>query len=135
MPSHNKSIMNYVKTKVNKKVGRGECWDLAAEALNKTGSTWDGNYKYGKQVFVKKECIYPGDIIQFEGVVIKYYKSGVPFKEKMSHHTAIVFEVLEKGVFVLAHQNAGKFGKKVGLSNLDVKNITKGKYMIYRPVK
>lgn len=135
IPELNKEVIHFVKAKMGKKVGRGECWDLAAEALNKVEATWDGNYKYGKEVFVKSDCIFPGDIIQLEGVLIKYEKSGMPFKEKMSHHTAVIFEVPEKGVFVLAHQNTATSGKKVGLSDLDVKNITKGKYMIYRPVK
>lgn len=134
-PALNKSIVKFVKKKIGKKVGRGECWDLAAEVLNKVEATWDGLYKYGKQVYVKKECIYPGDIIQFEKVVIKYVENGVPYKEKMPHHTAVVYEVKAKGDFVLAHQNTGAFGKKVGLSSLNVDNIIRGKYMIYRPIK
>ena len=61
VPELNKKIIAFVKTKLNKKVGRGECWDLAAEALNSTQAKWDGNYVFGKEVNYKKDCVYPGD--------------------------------------------------------------------------
>ena len=53
----------------------------------------------------------------------------------MGHHTAVINEVVAQGVFVLAHQNTGTSGRKVGLSNLDLKTIIAGKYQIYRPVQ
>lgn len=134
-PVLNKQIIEFVKTKIKKKVGRGECWDLAAEALQLVSAKWDGKYKYGKEVFVEKDCIYPGDIIQFEGVIIKYTIDGIEYKEKMAHHTAIIYEVKGKGDFILAHQNTAFTGRKVGLSPLQVVNISKGKYKVYRPVK
>src|SRR5438045_4189887 len=52
-PELNKKVIEFVKTSMNKKVGAGECWDVAAEALNKAGAKWDGNYKFGKEVNYK----------------------------------------------------------------------------------
>ena len=135
VPVLNQQIVEFVNTKIKKRVGRGECWDLAFEALNSIDAQWDGKYKYGKEVFYKSECIYPGDLIQFERVKIKYEKDGVVYRGDMAHHTAIVHEVKGEGIFVLAHQNTAFSGKKVGLSDLDVKNISRGKFKIYRPIE
>ena len=134
-PELNARIIDFVNTKIKKRVGSGQCWDLAAEALRSVNASWDGMYKFGTQVDLLKDCLFPGDIIQFEGVVVKYEKDGVKWQENMSHHTAIIYEVKEKDVFTLAHQNIGTSGKKVGLTSLDLKHITKGKYTVYRPTK
>lgn len=134
-PEWNQEVIDFVNTKLKKKVGNGECWELAAQALNSFDAKWDGKYVFGKEVNYKTGCIYPGDIIQFEGVVVKYEKDGTKFMEYMTHHTAVIYEVKETGVFTLAHQNIGNWGKKVGLSPLDLKNITKGTFKIFRPEK
>ncbi|MBD80145.1 MAG: hypothetical protein CL840_14625 [Crocinitomicaceae bacterium] len=134
VPKLNQKIIEFVDSKIKKKVGRGECWDLAFEALSSTDAKWDGQYKFGKEVFYRSECIFPGDIIQFERVKIKYEKDGITYNGEMAHHTAIIYEVKEIGVYTLAHQNTAFSGRKVGLSELDVKNISKGKFKIYRPV-
>ncbi|MFZ1333710.1 MAG: hypothetical protein WAR83_16070, partial [Flavobacteriales bacterium] len=41
IPELNQHIVAYALGQEGKKVGRGECWDLAAEALNSGGATWD----------------------------------------------------------------------------------------------
>lgn len=134
VPELNRKIILQVRQQMGKKVGRGECWDLAALVLNQNGAKWDGQYVYGRRVDPEKECIYPGDLIQFEGVRIKYTQGRTVFTESMDHHTAVINEVKAKGVFILVHQNTGAHGRKVGLSDLDLKAIIKGRYMIYRPV-
>jgi hypothetical protein len=135
VPALNKEIIAFVKSKVNKKVGRGECWDLAAEALKTTEAVWDKNYKFGLEVNYKKDCVFEGDIIQFEGVMIKYKKGNTFYVEELGHHTAIIYEVKAKGEYVLAEQNTNQLGKKVGFSTLELENITKGKFKIFRPSK
>ena len=132
IPEINKQIIDFVKTKINKKVRTGQCWDLAAEALLLVNAKWDMNYKYGKEINYKKEPIYPGDIMQFENVVLNYEKDGKKFTEKMPHHTAIIFEVIDKTNYMIAHQNNGYSGKKVGISPIDISTLTKGKFKIYR---
>jgi hypothetical protein len=135
IPELNKQMVDFVKSQMGKKVARGECWDLAAQGLNKIGANWDKNYIFGKEIDVKKDCIYPGDIFQFEGVKIEYKKGNTTYWEEMEHHTAIVFKVNGKENFTMAEQNTSSLGKKVGLSELELKNILKGKYKVFRPVK
>jgi hypothetical protein len=135
IPELNQKIIEIVNQQIGKTVGRGECWDLAALVLNQNQAKWDGRYTFGRKADPEKECVFPGDLIQFEGVKIKYTRDRTVFTETMDHHTAVIYEVKAKGVYVLAHQNTGSSGRKVGLSDLDLKTIIKGKYVLYRPVK
>jgi hypothetical protein len=57
IPAMNKQIIEFVKTKIKKKIGTGECWDLAAEALKIVNAKWDMKYKFGKEIDFKKEPI------------------------------------------------------------------------------
>ena len=131
----NQQIIEFVKSKMNKKVGKGECWDLANEALTLVQAKWDGNLKFGRKVDYKMECIYPGDIIQFEKVKVKYIENKMTYQEAMAHHTAIIYEVKGTGDFILAHQNTAYTGRKIGTSSLNLMNVTGGKISIYRPEK
>lgn len=134
VPQLNQKIISLVREQIGRTVDRGECWDLAALVLNQTGAKWDGRYTFGQKVDPEKDCVYAGDIIQFEGVKIKYTKGRAVFEETMAHHTAIIIDIKSKGVYTLAHQNTGTSGRKVGLSDIDVSTIVKGKYQIFRPV-
>lgn len=131
----NKSIISFVNSKMNKKVGTGECWDLAKEALDLVKAKWDGNIQFGKVVNYKTDCIYPGDIIQFEKVKVKYVENKMTYEEVMGHHTSIIYTVNGIGNYLLAHQNTAYTGRKVGKSNLKIGNITAGTFTIFRPVK
>ena len=135
IPELNKEIINYVESVIGTQVDRGECWDLANQALTRVGADWDLEYKYGKKIDPKKDKIYPGDLIQFENVKVKYTKGNATYTEIMEHHTAIVYKVLGNGVYELAHQNTEFSGRKVGLSNLDINAVVQGKIMFYRPTK
>lgn len=131
-PNINKNIITFVNSKLNKKVGRGECWDLAAQALSSSQAKWDGRYSFGTKVDYTTECVYPGDIIQFERVVVEYTIDGSWMRDEMQHHTAIIYEVQSTGNFILAHQNYNN-KRKVVLTPLKMENIKKGKAVIYRP--
>lgn len=139
IPVLNKKIIKYVNSVKGKKVDRGECWDLANQALILINADWDRQYVYGNKLDPKKDRIFPGDLIQFKNVKIKYTE-GTPenfrtHTELMQHHTAIVYKVLSKGVYEIAHQNTGFSGRKVGISKLDLSTIIKGKTYFYRPTK
>jgi hypothetical protein len=134
VPVLNKQVVNFVKTTINQKVGRGECWDLAAAALNSVNAKWDKKYNFGREVNAEKECVFPGDIMQFEDVNVKYMMNGYFYEDIMRHHTAVVYEVKGKGDFIIAEQNTSLAGKKVALHPLDLGNITSGVYKIFRPV-
>ena len=135
VPEINRQIVGFVKTKLSQRVGRGECWDLAAQALDHAGATWDRHYGFGREVNPARECVYPGDILQFEGVMVKYQRDGYFYEELMDRHTAVVFDVKSESVFIVAEQNTSAGGKKVTLNPLDLKNVVKGRCRIFRPVQ
>jgi hypothetical protein len=134
VPVLNQEVTGFVKSKISQRVGRGECWDLAAEALNSAGAAWDKKYGFGRVVNPSAECIYPGDIIQFNGVKVKYQKGPYLYEEMMDRHTAVIYEVKSETLFTVAEQNTSAGGRKVTLNPLDLKHIVSGKVRIYRPV-
>ena len=132
----NQEILDAVKPYVGKKVDRGECWDLAKLALDKTGAKWDGYMDFGKKIDWKKDCLQPGDILQFEKVEFSGTdKDKNKYTESFYHHTALVYAVHDDGTIELIHQNAGQSGKKVGVSPLNFADMKKGTIQAYRPVK
>jgi hypothetical protein len=132
-PELNQKVIKYVNSVIGQQVDRGECWDLANQALNQNNAKWNGEYVYGKPIDPEKDEVYPGDMIQFEKVKVKYINGNVITTETMGHHTAIVYKVYGKGKYQLAHQNTGFSGRKVGLSDLNLENVIKGKMKFYRP--
>ncbi len=134
LPPLNQAILRYVDSVIGKQVDRGECWDLAYQALERNQADWDGQYRYGKRLDPKKEKVLPGDLIQFEKVKVQYSKGNTYYTESYGHHTAIVYKVLGPGKYELAHQNTGFSGRKVGISSFDMDHVRKGKIFIYRPV-
>ena len=140
IPKLNQKVVDYVDTAIGKKIGHGECWDLAAAALDHAGAYLDRSsqktiYVFGKKINQKKDRIFPGDVIQIEDLKLEYSKGNMIYTENMSHHTAIIYEVLGEGHFKIAHQNTSFSGRKVGVSELDLQNIKKGQITFYRPYK
>jgi len=140
IPELNRKILEYVESRKGEKVGRGECWDLAAEALSYAGAYLDRSsqktiYVFGKKLNPQKDDIFPGDIIQIENLKLEYMEGNTIYTENMSHHTAIIYEVLKGGAYEIAHQNTSFSGRKVGISELNMKYIKKGKILFYRPYK
>jgi myosin tail region-interacting protein MTI1 len=122
-----KKVLAYCDANKGKKVGKGECWDLAKEALNSAGATWTPPFAFGKTLG-KKEQLKAGDILQFEKVRIEYPDGA--WKE-LPHHTAIVYAA-EGTKLTIAEQNAN--GKRfVIFSEIDLSYVKKGKYTAYRP--
>ncbi len=137
LPPLNREILKYVESVIGKQVDRGECWDLANQALTRVGAKWDRQFKYGKLLDPKKDVIYPGDIIQFFNVETEKIDTTtegiITSRETMGQHTAIVYRVNAPGDFELAHQNTSFSGRKVGISRFVLKYVKKGKLYIYRP--
>lgn len=134
IPELNKRIIEYVQSVIGEKVDRGECWDLAYQALNRFNAEWDGKFQYGKLINPKREPVLPGDIIQFKNVKIMYQITNTTYTEFMKQHTAIVYQVKHKNVYTIAHQNTEFSGRKVGLSDLNLDHVVKGDVRIYRPI-
>jgi hypothetical protein len=135
IPPMNRVIVDYVNSVMGTQVDRGECWDIANRALKLADAKWDGMYKYGKPVDYMNEPIFPGDIIHFQGVVIKQVQGFSTITETMEQHTAIILKVYGKGIYELAHQNTSFSGRKVGKSPIDLNGLQKGTVIVYRPVK
>lgn len=135
IPELNKQVNEYVKSVIGKRVERGECWDLANQALILINADWDKRYIYGNKIDPKIDKVFSGDMIQFENVKIKYKKENTTYTEIMTHHTAIVYKVLGKGVFEIAHQNTKFSKRKVGVSQLNLNYIITGNIYFYRPTK
>ena len=135
IPSLNQAILDVLKPYMGKKIGRGECWDAAELALNKVGAEWDGLYVFGREIDVKTECIQPGDIVQFENVQLEVKTENGGYSESFGHHTAIVYKVNGPGAIELIHQNTGQYGRKMGVTTLNLAHKTKGTITFFRPVK
>lgn len=132
LPPTNAKIIEYVKTVIGKKVDSGECWDLANEALIYAHAKWEFPTKFGKPIDYKKEQIIPGDIIQINNVVMESKTATSITKWKMVEHTAILFEVKENGVVMIAEQNVNKI-KKVQINEWNLNDVKSGKMQFYRP--
>ena len=138
IPPLNKKVIKYVDSVIGEKVGRGECWDLASAALDYAGAFLDKSsqktiYIFGHKLNPDKDEIFPGDILQIENVKMEYTNGNTIYTENMIHHTAIVFEVIDKGFYKIAHQNTSFSGRKVGVSELKLEHVKKGKIIFYRP--
>lgn len=129
LPLTNKKIIEFCDTKLKKKVGNGECWDLANYALQYANAKWSPPYEFGVKINYKTDLVLPGDIIQFEKVKIEL---GNGYTEKMPHHTAIVYQVLGPNKYLIAHQNLSGV-KKVNKTELDLNLMTKGSVTFFRP--
>ena len=158
-------VVEFGTTHVGKKVGSGECWDLPFEALKaaEAMTPWDlpgkNLYVWGEEIKDLKEA-QPGDILQFEGVVIqgswvtrekiKIKHQKDPVDAKVTHwenfnfgekHSAIV-EKVDKDLFFTtlnAHIQISNKGETKPMKevqrlqiNLSPENIT-GKIYLYRP--
>jgi len=123
----------YAEARMGKQVGRGECWDLAKEALNAAQARWDGSKGFGDPV--QPEAVQRGDIVQLEKVVIERRDADSMVRETMGPHTAIVLEVPAPGHFLIAHQNFGSAGRKVSRHELRLADKKRGTITFFRPVK
>jgi hypothetical protein len=142
--------IKFIKERVGKCVGSGECSDLACEALRVSGKEFfvndpdkNGDYVWGtliKQISHSKQGwkdsdpeskLQPGDVIQYRHTA--FGKTVV-----MQQHTAVVAEVNPQGypTFVF-EQNSGSENdprlRTVQRNPVDLTRITGGTASIYRP--
>jgi hypothetical protein len=132
IPETNVKIIAYVKDVIGKTVGKGECWDLAAEALSSAGAKWTPPYSFGKMIDYKKDLLFPGDIIQISNVVMESRSDTAITRWKMVQHTAILFKTGTNGSVQVAEQNVNGV-RKVIISTWNLHDIKSGKMQFYRP--
>lgn len=131
----NGKIVAFVDQAAGSKVGRGECWDLAQEALDTNLADWSRPVTFGRLLDPESDEIKAGDIIQFRALKITEHLPGnVTRQESLGNpdHTAVIYKVLGKKHYTLAHQNvAGK--RRVVKTDIDLAQVVSGRYWIYRP--
>jgi hypothetical protein len=137
-------VLEYGKTKLGHKVGRGECWDLPYEALryakaNTPHELGRGLYVWGRKIENLNDA-EPGDILQFEKVHIRRQwvrGDGVPAYQTWdfpNKHSAIV-EKVESGMWFTvlnAHIRGNPKVTRLRM-NLSPENIKTGTISLYRP--
>lgn len=149
-------ILAYCISHLGVKVDRGECWDLAENALKSANAKTsndlgkvgaDTDYIWGSEISLSAAS--PGCIIQFRNY--KYVKETSNERYLRSenqtrpHHTAIIEKVNGKGEIVVLEQNVGN-NKKVHRNTLYFETTTykdgrntiaisvTGKFKIYEPL-
>lgn len=140
-------VVNWARAQSGKQVGKGECWDLADQALKQAGAQSsadlgpmdaDANYVWGDEVKDLKD-VQPGDVLQFRDFTITTTvetettypdgSSSTSTNERSfdrPHHTAVVSEVGSGGVLKILEQNVAPGGKKVQLNTLHSKDVPAG---------
>ena len=131
----NQAIVTFVNDHMGRKVDRGECWDLAAGALDHAGAQWDGAHAFGRLLDWRRDSIMPGDILQFERVTTERRTGNSTEHLTFGQHTAIVMAVHARGSYTIGHQNFGRDGRKVSLLDFRMADVRGGKVIFYRPVR
>ncbi|MDD2309103.1 MAG: hypothetical protein PHH91_05930 [Desulfuromonadaceae bacterium] len=132
----NGKIIDFVNRVMGATVGRGECWDLAQQALDQNLAEWSRPTTFGLPLNPETDEIKAGDIIQFHNLKITaQLPGGVTRRESLGapDHTAVIYNVLGKKRYTLAHQNV-RGNRSVIKGDINLANVTSGRYRIYRPV-
>jgi hypothetical protein len=134
-PKLNGKVVQFARASLGKKVGNGECWTLADQALRHASARRPGRdglavYAFGRQLG-GREKLLPGDILQFEKAEFYHKDQKGWSSHSMPHHTAVIYKVAGSKVTLL-HQNVG--GKKtVQTATIDLAERTKGTVTMFRP--
>lgn len=123
----NEKIIKYVDDNMEKKISRGECWDLVAGALNETGAKWESPTGFGTKTTYK--LVKAGDIIVFDKTTFK----GEGYMQSFWQHYAIIYKKNPDGTLEIAHQNYNN-KKEVHRISINPRELTKGTLTYYRPV-
>jgi hypothetical protein len=130
----NRRVMAFAAQHFGKQVGNGECWTLAAQALEAAGALPAEGYTFGRELTGNEEW-WPGDIIQFTKCKFKENFPGgrhTIIEAGSPNHTAI-YGGQQNGMSMIAQSNYN--GKKtVAVMYIDLKSLVSGKYQVFRPV-
>jgi hypothetical protein len=121
LPPLNEKVLAFARAKLGTSVGDGNCTALAVAALKDAGADYypwsqrSGALTWGQPVASFKDAL-PGDILQFENVILQGKKfvsrrRWVSWHYEYPHHTAIVAQVNDGGNVVVLHQNVALKGK------------------------
>ena len=137
-PINTKAVV-WARGRIGQQVGRGECWDLADQALRKAGGASstttgkDDDYVWGD--LVELPDVQPGDVLQFRDfkvttttttdVTFDDGSGHVQDKEHVAirgHHVAIVDGTDGAGGIYILEQNVKPLGKRMQRHLLPVKD-------------
>lgn len=140
----NQKVVIWTQGQLGKKIGKGECWDLAEQALKQAGARTsndlgpvdeDSDYIWGDAIAVKD--VIPGDILQFrdhkvETTTETEYMFPDGSSETLTetttaerpHHTAIVNGKLDAdGAVQTLDQHVKPLGKVVQKKKLYTRDV------------
>jgi hypothetical protein len=150
-------IVQFCRENEGKEVGAGNCYALAAKALNAAGARPRSlnadypekeDYVWGKLVMyheatetgLKREGKYKdiqlGDVIQFRDTTFEGNRPNGKGKYTVTapHHTAIVYAVENDGKVVKIYQQNDRGKKFVTEGSLILDDLKKGWIRVYRPI-
>jgi len=160
MSDLNQKVLRYCRNHLNKKVDRGECWDLAFEALKFAGANTPSGQGSSLYRWSAKKIPFssakPGDIIQFFEYKIDFTEDdggnwevlpGGNFEYGRPRHTSILKAKKSRGQVEVYEQNMRNI-KKVKINTqylvpgtytdssltVTVKKLG-GRVVFYRPLK
>jgi hypothetical protein len=148
----NARLLNFCRAYLGRKLGNGQCSELAVYGLPAARARLDFNNLWGSTVCQfsgvngsptvnipggkrgQKPDIRPGDLIQYEGVKFeKHWEGGYSFKE-YPHHTSVIEHVSRDGLtLTVLEQNVG--GTQYVLrTKLFMPELTAGTMRVTRPI-
>jgi hypothetical protein len=133
-------VVQYARSHLGQKIGNGECWTLADQALRAAGAKRPGREGMATYVFGRRlgprEALRPGDVLQFEKVRFEHKNQGGGSSwVDMPHHTAIVGQVRGR-VVTIYQQNFGSTAaqKRVRTDTINLAERVRGTVTAYRPI-
>ncbi len=136
-------VLAYARQQAGRQVGDGECYDLADQALIRSGArsapsfddvTPGADYMWGTEVALRDAR--PGDILQFRGFNVRtsvttrqFLPDGRSYTmqnwmlDEREHHTAIV-ESNEGNTLVVLEQNVPPLGRVVQRTRIPIASMT-----------
>lgn len=124
------AVVRYAQAQKGQKVGDGQCWALVDAALNAAGAVRSG--QHGMDTYVFGQEVYrnfqPGDIIQFENVVLQ----SPTYTGNFPHHTAIIASA--SGNKLTIYQQNSNNVQLVTTDTIDIGLKKSGLIRVYRPI-
>lgn len=155
----NLRILDYCRLNLGKKVGTGECADLAYRAMLASGAESPdlykddprpGDYVWGRLIYRReirrgavkergsKDEVHPGDIVQMRDVIIEHTEETdhtiTTETIDADHHTAIIESVSPDGLtYDVLEQNSNDV-PTVTQSKLRIGEMKRGYVLVYRAI-